>query len=357
MAAEPTGQLGWGPLPVPPEQVFDSKDVETYLWDVTRDLMADIRGDQRGISWAATIFRLGRAHTVAAGSETAREADREQCSFSDGPVMEAVRTGEFVLLSDVSRDRRWPGYASAAAGHGVQSLLSMPLASEGGTSAAINLYAAFPHAFTSDDLLRSRSYAQQVGRALRVVVRVAERAEATAGIAVVQSSLVLVDLAVRSLMDEYGLSREGALRFLQTQALHHELDLRGAALNVVVPGAGRENAGGVESGREPSGLRQGMPDGVADFRLVPPAELDQQAETPRGAGQEPPGKRDAERDASRGATGREAGGRDPAGSGTAGRATARGVRAGRGKGPRDPAGSRRTGRGKETSPPAEGRTA
>mgnify|MGYP006138112529 CR=1 FL=1 len=54
---------------------------------------------------------------------------------------------------------------------------------------------------------------------------VAERAEATAGIAVVQSSLVLVDLAVRSLMDEYGLSREGALRFLQTQAVHHELDL------------------------------------------------------------------------------------------------------------------------------------
>jgi hypothetical protein len=282
MAAEPAGQLGWGPLPVPPEQVFDSKDVETYLWDVTRDFMRDIKGDQRGISWAATLFRLGQAHTVAAGSEIAREADREQCSFADGPVMEAVRTGEFVLLSDVSRDRRWPGYASAAAGHGVQSLLSMPIASEGGTSAAINLYAASPHAFSSDDLLRSRSYAEQVARALRVVVRVAERAEATAGIAVVQSSLVLVDLAVRSLMDEYGLSREGALRFLQTQALHHELDLRDAALNVVVPGSGRENPRAGDSAREPAGLRQGTPDGVADFRLLPPAELDQQEELPRG---------------------------------------------------------------------------
>jgi hypothetical protein len=279
MAAEPTGQLGWGPLPVPPEKVFDSKDVETYLWDVTRDFMADIKGGQRGISWAATIFRLGQAHTVAAGTETAREADREQCSFADGPVMEALRTSEFVLLSDVSRDRRWPGYASAAAGHGVQSLLSVPIASEGGTSAAINLYASSPHAFSSDDLLRSRTYAQQVARALRVVVRVAERAEATAGIAVVQSSLVLVDLAVRSLMDEYGLTREGALRFLQTQALHHELDLRDAALNVVVPGAGREGPG-PQPGREPAGLRQGTPDGVADFRLLPPAELDQE-ERPR----------------------------------------------------------------------------
>ena len=282
MAAGPAGQLGWGPLPLPPEQVFDSKDVEAYLWEVTRDFMRDIKGDQRGISWAATLFRLGQARTVAAGSDTAREANREQCSFADGPVMEALRTGDFVLLSDVSRDRRWPGYSNAAAGHGVQSLLSMPIASEGGPSAAISLYAAFPHVFSSDDLLRSRSYAEQVARALRVVVRVAERAEATAGMAVVQSSLVLVDLAVRSLMDEYGLSREGALRFLQTQALHHELDLRDAALNVVAPNPARDTSRAGDSGREPAGLRQGTPDGVGDFRLLPPAELDQQEETPRG---------------------------------------------------------------------------
>jgi hypothetical protein len=175
-----------------------------------------------------------------------------------------------VLLSDVSRDRRWPGYASAAAGHGVQALLSVPIVSEGMTSAAINLYAASPHTFTSDDLLRAQTYARQVARALRVVVRVAERAEATAGIAVAQSSLVLVDLAMRSLMDEYGLSREGALRFLQREASHHELDLRDAALNVVVPGPGREAAG-----RHVPGARREAANDLEDFRLVAPADMDQ----------------------------------------------------------------------------------
>jgi hypothetical protein len=144
----------------------------------------------------------------------------------------------------------------------------MPIVSEGGTSAAINLYAASPHAFTSDDLLRIQSYARQVARALRVVVRVAERAEAAAGIAVAQSSLVLVDLAVRSLMEEYGLSREGALRFLQREASHHELGLRDAALNVVAPGPGRD----------PAVRRQEMADGVEDFRLLAPAELGQPPE-------------------------------------------------------------------------------
>lgn len=291
MAAEPSGQVGWGPLPLPPEPVFDSKDVETYLWEVTHDFMTDIKGERRGISWAATLFRLGKAHTLAASTDQAREADREQCSFADGPVMEALRTGEFVLLSDLSRDRRWPGYSSAAAGHGVQSLLSAPIVSEGTASAAINLYAAAPHTFTSDDLVRSRSYVRQVARALRVVVRVAERAETTAGIAVVQSSLVLVDLAVRSLMNEYGLTREGALRFLQTQALHHEVDLRDAALNVVAPGAAMDRPAAVDGPAAvdspvaaASGRRQEPPDGVEDFRLLAPAEQDNQPGTSSATG-------------------------------------------------------------------------
>ncbi|MEW1808242.1 GAF domain-containing protein [Arthrobacter sp. SLBN-53] len=286
MAADPTGQVGWGPLPVTPEPVFDSKDVETYLGEVTHDLMVDIGGQRRGIGWAATLFRLGKGHALAASTEQAREADREQCSFSDGPVMEAVRSGEFVLVSDLGLDRRWPGYSSIAAGHGVQSLLAVPILSEGGTSAAISLYAPAPHMFTSDDLVSSRRYARQVARALRVVLHVAERAEATAGLAVVQSSLVLVDLAVRSLMNEYGLTREGALRFLQTQALHHEVDLRDAALSVVAPS-------GMDRGpAQPAGLRQEAYDGVAELPRPSAAGRDFPTGTsPRrdaGAGREPP---------------------------------------------------------------------
>jgi len=242
MAAEPSGQVGWGPLPVPPEPVLDSKDVENYLGEMTRGFMTDIRAADRGIGWAATVFRQGSSRTLAASSEQARAADREQCSFADGPVLEALGSGEFVLLSDLSVDRRWPGYSSAAAGHGVLSLLAVPIVSEGAGSAAITLYSPEPHTFTSDDILRSSSYARKVAGALRMVAQVAGHAESAAGIAVVRSSLVLVDLAARGLMNEYGLSREAALRTLQAQALSHELDLRDA-LHVVVPGPAPESPG------------------------------------------------------------------------------------------------------------------
>lgn len=233
MVAETPGGTGWESLPAPQDVVFDSKEVESFLGEVTHEFMRGIDGHHRGISWAATFFRRGDAHTIAAGSEVARAADEEQCSFEDGPVLEAMRSGEFIHLADTARDRRWPGYAAAAADHGVRSLLSMPIAATTGSSAAINLYASTPHAFTSEDIIRTRAYAREVARALRVVLRVAERAEASAELAVAQSSMVLMDLAISALMADYGLSREVALQYLRTVAKHNNQGLRDAALNIV----------------------------------------------------------------------------------------------------------------------------
>lgn len=233
MAAEIPAQPVWESLPDPQDVVFDSKDVENFLAEVIHEFMRGIDGEHRGISWAATFLRHGSARTVAAGSAVALAADQEQCSFEDGPVLEALRSGEFVHLADVARDRRWPGYSSAAADHGVRSLLSMPIVSTAASSAAINLYASTPHAFTSEDIVKTLAYAREVARALRVVLRVAERAEATAERAVAESSMVLMDVAVSTLMADYGLGHEVALQYLRTVARHTHQGLREAAMNIV----------------------------------------------------------------------------------------------------------------------------
>jgi hypothetical protein len=248
MVAETPGEPGWESLPDPQDVVFVSTDVEDFLAAVTREFMLDVDGDSRGISWAVTFFRPGAARTAAAGSAAARAADEEQCSFADGPVLEAMRAGDFVHLADVARDRRWPGYASAAADHGVKSLLSMPIVAAAGWSAALSLYASIPHAFTSEDIIRTRRYARQVARSLWMVVRVTERAEAGAQLAVAQSSMVLMDLAVSTLKSDYGLGHEAALQYLRTVARHTRQGLRETALNIVAgsrpdpAGRGQENA-------------------------------------------------------------------------------------------------------------------
>jgi GAF domain-containing protein len=247
-AATPEGP-GWESLPDPQDLVFDSTDVEDFLAAVTHEFMRDIDGDLRGISWAVTFFRPGSVRTAAAGSAAARAADEEQCSFADGPVLESLRAGDFVHVADVARDRRWPGYANVAADHGVRSLLSTPIMAGAGWSAALSLYASTPHSFTSEDITQMRRYVRQVARSLRTVVRVAERAEAGAQLAVAQSSMVLMDLAVTVLTSDYGLGHEAALQYLRTIARHTNQGLRETAMNIVAasrPGPaapGQENAG------------------------------------------------------------------------------------------------------------------
>jgi GAF domain-containing protein len=255
MAVDTSGDAGWEQqLPASQDVVFESNDVEIFLGEVTHEFMRDIQGVRREIGWAATLLRREEAHTIAAGNAQARAADQEQCSFGDGPVLLALRTGDFVHVADLARDLRWPGYAVVATGHGVRSLLSTPIVSVAGSSAAINLYAAMPHAFTSEDIIRARSYAQEVARALRVVLRVAEHAQAAAELAVAQTSLALMDLAVRTLMSEYGLSHDGAFQYLRAVARHNNLGLREAALSVVASGSLQEPAGLIADNADLRGL-------------------------------------------------------------------------------------------------------
>jgi GAF domain-containing protein len=233
MAAETPRGAGWESLPDPQDVVFESTDVEDFLASVTGEFMRELGGGGRSIRWAVTFFRPGQARTAAAGSAAARAADEEQCSFADGPVLESLRTGDFVHLADTARDRRWPGYASAAADHGVRSLLSMPIVSSVGWHAALSLYAAAPHAFSSQDIVMVRRYARQVARSLRLVVQVAARAEIGAQVAIAQSSAVLMDLAIGILMSDYGLGHEAAVQYLRTVARHTSQGLRQTALNIV----------------------------------------------------------------------------------------------------------------------------
>ena len=83
------------------------------------------------------------AFTVASSHELAREVDEIQYGRGQGPCLQALRTGEPVLVTDLSADDRWPDYARYAIQRGIASSLSLPLTIDGDTVGAINLYGHF----------------------------------------------------------------------------------------------------------------------------------------------------------------------------------------------------------------------
>ena len=98
-------------------------------------------------SCSVSVTRGETVETVAAANELSRQLDEMQYTNGDGPCLEALREGTAVYAAALPQETRWGQYPQLAVDHGVLSMLSLPLAPQGKTIGALNLYATVAHAF------------------------------------------------------------------------------------------------------------------------------------------------------------------------------------------------------------------
>lgn len=198
--------------PALPAAILDSPDVQAFLGDAAQEFIEEISGSARGFLWAVTRVGPGEFHNWASGSVNAREVDGVQHAFADGPALTAAESREFIHIPDAAVDRRWPGFSAAMVGQGVRSVLSVPIVVEWELSAAMTLYAALPHAFTSEDVTHAIAFTKRMSKVCRLLLDLARKA----GTGVTGAPLSVTELAVWSLIREYGLTKESARQYLQT---------------------------------------------------------------------------------------------------------------------------------------------
>jgi hypothetical protein len=196
----------------------ESLDIGTFLHDTISEFVNDLGAPGRGISWAITLLRQEGSTTLAASSPASESVDRLQSAFDDGPSRAAVRMREFVLVTDMRLERRWPGYAGTAANLGILSGLSVPLTPPEVFRTAFNMYAPVPHVFTSTDIMAAIRFARRASWTLRLVQQAGQREMRDEELSSAQLSRVLAALALRTLVREYGLSIEDALEYLRRAA-------------------------------------------------------------------------------------------------------------------------------------------
>jgi GAF domain-containing protein len=197
---------------------FEDPDIGMFLDEAIGEFVDDLGASGRGIGWTITLLRAEGSLTLASSNAASETVDRLQSEFDDGPSRAAVRTGEFVLISDMQRERRWSGYASIAAGLGIRSGLFVPLIPAQSFRAAFNLYAAPPHVFTSADIINAVRFIRHASRTLRLVQRTGKRDVGGADLNSAQLSRALAALALRTLLREYGLTVEESLEYLRRAA-------------------------------------------------------------------------------------------------------------------------------------------
>ena len=107
-----------------------------------------------------------RFRTTVTHGELALQLDQVQYQAGDGPCLAAARHRRPKRIDEMARDGRWPQFARTAAGMGVLSSLSLPLA-DGQVRAALNFYGKQEFGYASQ---RSTSIALLVSRVAGILL-------------------------------------------------------------------------------------------------------------------------------------------------------------------------------------------
>ena len=160
----------------------------------------------------------GRGSSTAATERLVGQVDAAQHNLGQGPCIEAWTAGITVLVGDAASDDRWPLWSEAVLTLPVRSVVSTPLAPDGGPIGTLKIYAALPAAFTAATGLLLEKFAAPAATLL-AHVQGPETPRHLSG--PVKGALAGRDNTNRAcgiLMERHGLSAEQALQELLHRA-------------------------------------------------------------------------------------------------------------------------------------------
>ena len=196
-------------------------------------LATDVLGGQPALS--ITVLGPEGGTTVATSAQVAADLDLVQYRAGDGPCLEAVATGQALLVRDSQDERRWPDLGRAAAAEGLRSVVSMPLPSGPPVTGGLNLYLHRP---LTEEAARAR--AEVFARHAAVPVAGSHlHAQALQQVQNLQQALesrAVIDQAKGILMERHRLTAEQAFDVLARASNRTNTKVRSLAAHLVRTG-------------------------------------------------------------------------------------------------------------------------
>jgi GAF domain-containing protein len=185
---------------------------------------------------AACGITLAQDHlplTVASSDPLAAHVDEVQYGEDQGPCLQAMRTGETVLVGDLATERRWGAYPTHALSYGIHSSLSLPLTVNGDSRGALNLYATTVRAFGAPEQQRAGLFAGQASASLTVITRQTQQVQLTEQLRDALATRAVIDQALGILMGQNRCDHDTAFAILRTSSQHQNRKLHDIATDIV----------------------------------------------------------------------------------------------------------------------------
>ena len=176
----------------------------------------------------------GVLNLVAASSEQARLVELIQLQNSEGPCLDAVRTGQPVQHADLREgDPRWPRFAAAAADAGYVSVQALPMRLRETVLGAVNLFGDDVGPLDDDTIALGQAMADAATIGIVHQRAVARHEVVTEQLQAALNSRILIEQAKGFLSHGLGVDVDDAFGLLRTYARSNNRRLTDVADDVV----------------------------------------------------------------------------------------------------------------------------
>jgi GAF domain-containing protein len=189
-----------------------------------------------GCDFAGLFTKNREALTTPVSSDpTVLEVDAVQRSTGEGPCLDAIAHRLIVYADDLETDLRWSHFSPQAAGVGIRSVLSIPLAPDS-QEAALNLYASYPAAFGIGDRARATILASLASLALSIAHSHEDEERRAENLIAALGTRETIGEALGILMERERITANQAFDILRRASQHLNIKLRDVAQNLVDTG-------------------------------------------------------------------------------------------------------------------------
>jgi GAF domain-containing protein len=175
----------------------------------------------------------GEPTSIAVSDRLTLEVDLIQYETGEGPCLAAIADSHVIRIDVLERDSRFCRFAPGALDQEIRSVLSIPLAANGRTVGALNLYSREPEAFDAHSEELVKPMAEFAAEAISTSPLYAYSLDAVDGLVETLESQALVGQAVGVISATEALSRAEALDRLRDLAMHSGASMETVARRVL----------------------------------------------------------------------------------------------------------------------------
>jgi GAF domain-containing protein len=160
----------------------------------------------------------GTLRLAGTSSEESRLLEFLQLQSDEGACLEAYKTGEPVLVDDLTQELRWPVWGPQAVALGFRSVTSIPLRLRESRIGAMNLFGQRVGRLRGEDLYAARTLAQVATTGVLQHQALRDAATLAGQLQTALDSRVAIEQAKGVLAERHGISLEDAFERLRQEA-------------------------------------------------------------------------------------------------------------------------------------------